>query len=305
MSVPASYIGVIIIWTTTPLAIKWSGEGSHFLFAVTARMFIAAVLSLVMLRATRTPLPWHKKARENYLVIGLGIYGAMTLVYWGAQFIPSGLISVIFGLGPITTGLLAALLLGERNLTPAKLLGMVLGLIGLAIVFGNGTTLDHQAGLGIAAILTAMLIHCTSAVWVKRIAADVTALASTAGGVTVATFLLQTTWIALDTRLPDQVTARALWSIVYLGLAGSVLGFSLYYYLLKHAEATKVALITLVTPVSALLLGSWLNGETITFGIVLGTTVILIGLMLFQFGEGCLRWLKHSALKPSRSEPHC
>ena len=298
MSVPAAYISVIVIWTTTPLAIKWSGEGGHFLFAVTARMMMAAVLSLVLLKVSGTPLPWHRKARATYLVTGCGIFGAMTLVYWGAQFIPSGWISVIFGLAPIVTGVLAALWLGEKNLTPAKLAGMGLGLLGLAIVFGGGAAISRNAGLGIAATLAAMLIHCLSAIGVKRIGAGIPALASTAGGVTVATFLLQTTWIVLDTRLPEQVTTRAAWSIVYLGLAGSVLGFSLYYYLLKHAEATRVALITLITPVSALLLGSSFNGEPLTLGVVVGTAVILFGLVLFQYGEAWLRRVRRPALNP-------
>jgi len=213
----------------------------------------------------------------------------MTLTYWAAQFIPSGWISVIFGLTPIVTGLLAALFLGEKNLTPAKLAGMALGIGGLAIVFGDGAALNGQAGWGVAAILGSVLIHCASAVWIKRIGGCVPALASTAGGVTVATFLLQTTWIVLDAGLPAQVTARAAWSIAYLGLAGSVLGFSLYYYLLKHSETTRVALITLITPVSALLLGRVFNAEPITPGVILGTATILSGLALFQFGESWLR----------------
>lgn len=285
MSVPAAYLGVILIWMTTPLAIKWSAEGSHFLFAFTARMWIGAVLSLALLWLSRTPFPWHRKARFTYLAVGLGIYGALGLSYWGARYIPSGLISVIFGLSPLMTGLLAAVLLGEKNLTPTRLAGMVLGLSGLALVFGGGTSLGAQAGQGVAAVVAAMLIHCASAVWVKRIGAGIPALASTAGGVLVATFLLQTTWIALDTRLPPLVTARAAWSILYLGMAGSVLGFSLYYFLLKQVEATRVALITLVTPVLALLLGNLLNAEPLTAALVGGTGLILLGLVSFQFGE--------------------
>lgn len=298
MSVPAAYLSIIVIWTTTPLAIKWSAEGSHFLFAVSARMFIGAVLSLCLLWLTRTPLSWRRKARHTYFAVGLGIYGTMTLTYWGAQYIPSGLISVIYGLTPIMTSLLATLLLGEKNLTPIKLCGMGLGLVGLNIVFGDGMKFGGQVSWGIAAVLTAMVIHCGSAVWVKRIGAGIPSLASTAGGLMVATFLLQTTWIALDTRLPALVTTKAAWSIIYLGVAGSVLGFSLYFYLLKHAEATRVALITLVTPVSALLLGNWFNGETLTLGIVLGTGVILLGLVLFQFGEGWLRWSRRVESRP-------
>lgn len=252
-------------------------------------MLVGAVLSLILLWVSRTSFPWHRKARQTYLVVGLGIYGALTLSYWGAQFIPSGLISVIFGLSPIITGLMATLVLGEKNLTPTKLCGMGLGIFGLLVVFRDGVTIGEQVGYGISAVLVAMLIHCVSAVKIKRIGAGIPALASTAGGVTVATFLLQTTWIALDTQRPEFVTARAAWSIIYLGVAGSVLGFSLYYYLLKHAEATRVALITLITPVLALLLGALLNGEALILGISVGTGMILLGLMLFQFGESWLR----------------
>ena len=292
MSVPAAYLGVILIWTTTPLAIKWSAAGSHFLFAVTARMWIGAVLSLVLLRLSRTSFPWHRKARQTYLAVGGGIFGALGLTYWGAQYIPSGLISVIFGLAPLVTGLFASLVLGEKNLGPLKLIGMLFGLGGLAIVFSGNTAAGAMEWRGIAAVLAAMLIHCASAVRVKQLAASIPALASTAGGVLVATFLLQTCWILLDVRLPTRISPLAGWSIIYLGIAGSVLGFSLYFFLLKHVEATRVTLITLITPVLALMLGNLLNGEALNLGILSGTAVILFGLVCFQYGDFCLLRLR-------------
>ncbi len=285
MSVPAAYIGVILIWTTTPLAIKWSGEGSHFLFGITARMAIGAVLGLILLRLLRIPLPWHRKARRTYLASGLGIYGAMTCTYWGAQYIPSGWISVIFGLSPIMTGIMASIWLEERGLTWPKLGGMALGMFGLLIVFGKGMALGPQAASGIGALLLATLIHSSTAVWVKRIKAEIPAMATTAGGLVVAVFLLESTWILLGTQWPAQVTLRAGLSIVYLGVVGSILGFASYYYLLKRLEATKVALIPLITPVSALLLGNLANGEPITASVWLGTAAILSGLLCYEFGD--------------------
>lgn len=292
MSVPAAYLGVILIWMTTPLAIKWSAEGSHFLFAVTARMWIGAILSLLLLRLSRTPFPWHRAARHTYLAVGGGIFGALGLTYWGSQYVPSGLISVIFGLAPLVTGLFAAFFLGEKNLSLLKVTGMLLGLAGLAVIFtgDSGPRVFELRGIG--AVLCAMLIHCVSAIRVKQLAAAVPALASTAGGVLVATFLLQTSWILLDVQLPARVSAVAGWSILYLGVAGSVLGFSLYYYLLKQVEATRVALITLITPVLALLLGNLLNGEALTPVILLGTLIIMLGLVCFQFGEAGLQHLR-------------
>ena len=287
MSVPAAYLGVILIWTTTPLAIKWSGEGSHFLFGLLGRMAIGAVLCLALALLLRVPLPRHRRALHIYLAGGLGIWGGMSCVYWGARFIPSGWIAVIFGLTPVITGALATFVLRERGLTPPRLAGMALGLVGLATIFGRGASLGPQALWGIAAIVLASAIQSGSAVWLKRLDTGLSALAVTAGGLVVATAMIAATWLLVGAQWPAQVPPRAAWAILYLGVGGSVVGFVLYFYVLQRLEATKVALITLVTPVSALLLGHFLNGEPLPTAVVWGTAAILSGLLLVQFGD---RW---------------
>ena len=94
MSVPLSYITVILIWTTTPLAIKWSSEGPGFVFAVSSRMILGALLAMLLAMILRLHIPWHKSAIKAYLYSGLGIAVSMMFVYWAAQFIPSGWISL-------------------------------------------------------------------------------------------------------------------------------------------------------------------------------------------------------------------
>ena len=98
MSVQAAYLSIILIWSTTPLAIQWSTDGVGFLFALLARMTIGVIVCLLLLKIFRIPLPMHKQARRVYLAGGLGIYGAMLCVYWASRYIPSGLIAVLFGL---------------------------------------------------------------------------------------------------------------------------------------------------------------------------------------------------------------
>ena len=88
-----SYLGVIVIWSTTPLAIQWSGQEVGFLFGVAGRMVIGCVLALALVMVLRLPMAWHKQAGQTYLAAGMGIYGAMMCVYWSAQFVPSGWIS--------------------------------------------------------------------------------------------------------------------------------------------------------------------------------------------------------------------
>lgn len=284
MSIPAAYLTVILIWATTPLAIKWSAQGVGFSFAVASRMAIGLVVAGLIIAIWRVGLPLHRRARMSYLVSGLSLFGAMTLTYWGSQYIHSGLISVLFGLSPLVTGVLALLWLKEEALTPKKLLGMLLGLAGLAVIFGD----THEMGgshavAGVTALLAAVLVYSSGMVWIKRIGDDSPPLATTAGALAVSLPLFGMVWWLMDGHIPAAIPARAEAAIVYLGVFGSVLGFALYYYVIKHMETGKVSLITLVTPVIALLLGSLLNGEDVSMRVWIGVICIVLGLAIHQW----------------------
>lgn len=285
MSIPAAYLGVILIWATTPLAIKWSAQGTDFAFAVAARMAIGLAVAALVLVAWRIGLPLNRRARISYLAAGLGMFGAMTLTYWGAQYIHSGLISLLFGLSPLITGLLALLWLKNESLTRARLAGMLLGLGGLVVIFGDSREMGGAHALaGVLALLAAVVLYSGSLVWVKRIGDDSPPLATTVGALAVALPLFALVWWwSADARVPASVPLRAGAAIVYLGVFGSVIGFALYYYVIKHLETGKVALITLVTPVLALLLGSAVNDEQVGVRVWLGALLIGLGLSVHQW----------------------
>ncbi len=92
-------------------------------------------------------------------------------------------------------------------------------------------------------------------------------------------------WYLIDGDIPEVIVTRAGLSILYLALFGSVIGFALFFYILKHVSATRVSLITLVTPVTALLLGKYLNDEPLSLQIVAGAIMILLGLASYEFGS--------------------
>ena len=294
MSVPVAYIGIILIWSTTPLAIQWSGDGVGYLFGITSRMILGVMVGLMVAGLFNVRLPWHVEARRTYLAAGLGLFFAMTSVYWASQFIPSGWMSVLFGLAPIVTGLIATLWLTEQALNATRIVGMLLGLAGLAIMSLGSQQLGPQAAYGILGMVFSVIAYSVSAVAVKRIGADVPALATTIGGLMVAVPLLVLVYLLAGDPLPASVSYRAMWSIIYLGIVGSVLGFALYYYVLRHVEATRVALITLITPVLALLLGHLLNGEALQTEAMIGSAAILSGLLLFEYGETVGNWVRHT-----------
>ncbi len=283
MRIFLAFCTIIMLWSTTPLAIKWSGEGPGFLFGVTARMVIGLACLLPVILLARRKLPIDRKAWLTYLAIAVQIYGAMLSVYWAAQFIPSGWISVIFGLTPMLTALLSALWLSERSLGILQFISYALGLAGLFVMFGTALDISRDAAMGIGGVTLASFLQSASSVLVKRIGAALPSVTQVTGGLLVAVPLYLLTWYRGDGVWPDTIPVQSLLSIVYLGAIATTIGFALYYYVLTHVPATKVALITLVTPVMSLLIGNAINSEPLNEKILIGASLIMGALLLHQY----------------------
>ena len=276
-----AYWGVVLIWTTTPLAIKLSTVELSFVFAATARMTIGGFCLLLLMLVTRQSLAWHGKALQTYFAVALQLYLSLLLTYWSAQFIPSGWVSVIFGLSPFMTAFLAAAFLQERSLGWAKLFSYCLGISGLLVMFNSALDLNSMAIQGMLGVLLATFLHAASAVWVKRINAQLATLPQISGGMLLGLPLYWATWYWLEQgQLPVAIPDINLWAIAYLGLIATPLGLAWYYYVLSYMPATHVAMINLLTPVLSLWLGYSINQEPITEKTVLGTGLILLALAL-------------------------
>ena len=283
MRITLAYVFIILLWATTPLAIKWSADGSSFIFGVASRMSMGLVCIFLMLLLMRQRLPWHSKAKQTYFAIAVQVYGAMMAVYWGAQFIPSGWISVIFGLTPFITAILSAVWLGERSLSWDKLIAYLLGISGLTVIFHSAIHISDHTAMGVLGVLLATFLQAFSAVWVKRLHAKLPAITQVTGGLLFAIPFYLASWWYIDGDLPSTLPINSLLSILYLGLIATPVGFALYYYILTHLPATRVALITLISPVLALFIGHYLNNEALTLDIAIGTSLILGALIMHSF----------------------
>lgn len=290
MSVSTAYIGIILIWSTTPLAIQWSGDGPGFMFGVTSRMFIGVSICLLILAFMRVKIEWHKKAILTYLSASMGVFGSMLFVYWAAQYITSGMISVLFGLTPLLTSIFAAVILNERSLTTSKILGITLGLSGLIAIFYTDIIQGQQAYYGMLAVIAATTLHSLSTVIIKKIDCTLPGIVVNTGTLLVSSFLFIVVWAIADIKLPEYIPLKAGVSILYLGVIGNVVGFTLFYYVLKHLDTGRIGLIPLVTPVIALLLGYLLNNETIDWQLAIGSSLILSGLVAHHWNYFSARY---------------
>ncbi|RDE25297.1 DMT family transporter [Motiliproteus coralliicola] len=284
MSTPIAYATVIVIWSTTPLAIIWSSETVTPVMAAMLRMMLAAVVGLGLLRWLRIPLPWHGPALKSYLYATLGVYGAMFTTYMAASQLSSGLISLIFGMSPIVSGLLAQFWLGEKAFSPLRWLALLLALSGLGWVLSDGLVIETSALAAVGLMLLAVLLFSISGVLVKGVSVQIHPLAQTVGALCCSIPFYALSWLLMDGQLPDlNGGGRSLAAIIYLGLFGSLVGFVAYYYILQQLAASTVALITLITPVLAISLGSLLNQEPLTLRLIQGSGLICLGLALYQW----------------------
>ncbi|HEY9201407.1 MAG TPA: DMT family transporter [Gammaproteobacteria bacterium] len=286
-----AYLAVVLIWSTTPIAIKWSSDGVSFVSGLALRMLIGVCLASVLVLLLYKKIVFNRNASRVYMAAALALYGGMMPVYWGAQYIPSGLVSVIFGITPIVTGYLAWRYIHEASFSGMKILGALAGMLGLAVIFIDSRGLGEDYFYGVAAVLLAVLLHSGSAVWVKSIRCELPPLMLVAGGLLYSMPLFIISYLLLSPGLPDTVPVRTLASITYLGVVGSVLGFVCYYYLLRHLQTSTVALITLITPVTALWIGFFFNNESMSLHMYVGTGFVLLGLGLHQWGATLYRLL--------------
>jgi drug/metabolite transporter (DMT)-like permease len=291
----AVWSGLCLIWGSTWLAIKVGLRDLPPITFAGIRFVIASVLlfAIILIRRIRLPATsadWQLLAWTGFLNITVNY----ALVFWGEQFLASGLAALLNATIPLFGLPLAHLYIASERLTAWKVMGVLLGLVGVAVVCsaelgGNGA----HAFWASLAIIVASLAGAQGSVLVKARGGhfDPALLA----GLQMATGCLPLLvgGILLEGNPAGyHWTARAVMALAYLAVVGSVVAFLAYYWLIRHIEVTRVLLIPLVTPLVAVLLGVSLLGEMIGWGTAAGGSAILVGVALVVFGAGPLKILR-------------
>jgi drug/metabolite transporter (DMT)-like permease len=277
----AVWLLLCLIWGSTWFFIKLGlDDWPPFTFA-TLRFLIAAAILWGIVLARRTPLP---RARRDWLLMaGLGVisfainYG---LVFWGENRIPSGLTAVLQATIPAFGLILAHHYLPGERITPAKLVGVALGIAGVTVIFADQMQIAGRPALaGSAAIVVSALCVSYSNIQVKLRCGHLSTPVLVAGQMSFGLVpLFAAGWMLEGGPFRLRWTISAAVALVYLAIVGSVIAFLLYFWMVKHVDVTKTMLISLVTPVVALLIGWLTRGEMLTWRLVLGSAAILSGI---------------------------
>jgi probable blue pigment (indigoidine) exporter len=278
MKIIGAYGLVVLIWSTTPLAIHWSNSSLTFVAAITLRMSFALVLCFGLLKLMREPLIQHKRDWLTYCYSALGLFPNMLLVYWTAQYIPSGLMSVIMGIYPFFVGIFAIFLLNQQTFTMTKTIALVLAILGLFIIQNEQTHLGIESFMAVLVLVVVCVIWGFSSVMVKKLALNISALRMGTGSLLVATPFFILTWAVIDGEMPTAIGSKSIWSLGYLVVAGSLLGHTLWFYILRTCSVMSVSMIPLITPILAINWGLSFANEEVTPHMLAGTFLVLIAL---------------------------
>ncbi len=281
-SINIAYISVIAIWATTPLAIKWSNDSLTPITAVSGRMLLAALLGVLIALLTKRRTSLKRRNARLYFVASLGLFPNMPIVYYAAQTIPSGMISVLFALSPFMVGFASILFLRENPFTPGRVFALLLAVAGLCVIFGEQFTLGDHAMDGITLMILSVCLFSLSSVWVKKLSQNVDAFEQTLGALVFSLPGLLLCWYLTDGAVPTEISVKSGLSLLYLATFGSLLGFAAYFYVVQQMSVAAMSVIPLMTPVFALILGYCLNDEVLSKALIIGTVMIMIALAIYQ-----------------------
>jgi drug/metabolite transporter (DMT)-like permease len=204
------------------------------------------------------------------------------LVFWGEQYISSGLAALLQSTLPAFGLVFAHLHLPGERMTWAKSVGVILGVFGVAVVFSNQLAIAGGKALaGCIALVLSALFAAYSNVLVKAHGKNLEPAILAAGQMFFGLIPLMVVGLLLEGNpLAFRWTPMAVVSMLYLAVVGSVIAFLLYYWLVHNMDVTKSMLIALVTPVVAVVLGMVVLGEELTWRTILGGLMIMAGIGL-------------------------
>jgi drug/metabolite transporter (DMT)-like permease len=273
---------LVLIWSSTWVAIKIGLEDLPPLFGAGIRFGLAGLGLLAVARVTGRPL--RTDARLAAVLALLPFAAAYGLIYWGEQYVPSGLAAVLFGVMPLYSAVLAAVALAGEPLRPRLLLGIAVALGGLSLAFGETLELGHGRYALAAAIACAAapLASAVGNVAIKRRGGALDAVVLN-GWAMLAGGALLLAGSALAEAWAVTWSARSVGSIAYLALIGSAVPFVTLTVLLRELPAVTVSYVTLLLPFGALAFGAALYDESITAPALGGAALVAAGLLVAQW----------------------
>jgi drug/metabolite transporter (DMT)-like permease len=275
-----------LIWGTTWAAIRLGLEGIPPLTGVALRFGIAGSLLLALVWRLGVRFRWSRAELGLWAVNGLLSFTASyTIVYWAEQHIPSGLAAMLFATYPLLVAVIAHFALPGERLRWSSAGGILLGLVGVAVIFSDDLRLLGGANVREVALVMMLspLVSALATVAVKRWGAGIHPLSLTAVPMLLTATIVGILAFVFERQATVVFDLRSVGALLYLAVLGSAVTFTVYYWMLARAPATRVALIAYTIPIVAVGVGALVFQEPIRPRVVMGGVLVLFGVAVVNW----------------------
>ena len=285
-----------VIWSTTWIFIKIGLSDLPPIAFSSARFILSAAILFALIKVQRIMLP--KTAKEWRLVALTGVLQFSinySCVFWSEQYITSGLAAVLQATIPVFGLAIGWMFLPDERVTTRKVFAILLGIAGVAVIFIDQLGIENWlAFTGCVVVVVGAYAAAQSSVLTKAKASNIHPAAFVFGQMLCGLPLIMVySLIAEGNPLTYRWSWTAIGCIVYLAVFGSVIAFWLYYWLLHRVESTKAMMISLVTPLLAVVIGAVTIGESLPAQTYLGGIMIVGSIALIVFRRKRREMLTH------------
>ncbi len=248
---------ICFIWGSTWLAIRVGLSSLTPMFSAGIRFFIASIAILIIMKFKRLKIQNDKVSIILYFIMGIFSFVLpFGFVYWGEQYVPSGLASVLFAVYPFFVALFSYFFISSETIGFYKILGIILGFSGIVIIFSDSFAGDFSAYVvGMIAVVLSGIMQAGIAVTIKKYGNHLNSLSMNLVPMVIASVILTVYGLLFEDTSYLKFDSSALFSILYLAVFGSVVTFTTYYWLLKRINVVMLSLMAFITPIVALILG--------------------------------------------------
>lgn len=285
LKVVFGYILICFTWGSTWLAIRLGLNSLTPIFSAGLRFSIAAVFVFVIMKLKGLKLQTDYNSIKVYLTLGFfSFLIPFGLVYWAEQYIPSGLASVIFSVMPFFVILFSYFFLKEEPISIYKIVAVILGFAGIVIIFSENLHIDLSNDFfGMVAVLISSIIQAGISIVLKKFAKHINSFTINLIPLSIAGFFMLLFGFLFENIENIKFDSNAILSVLYLSIVGTVLTFSVYYWLMKKINLLFLSLSTFITPIIAVLLGWIVMNEEFTSTALIGSALVLIGILFANF----------------------
>jgi drug/metabolite transporter (DMT)-like permease len=282
----AAFVLLCLIWSSTWMALKL-GLWSLPPFLAAAIRFFAAFLFLSVF-ALIQKLKFPRDLIHHLFFVGFGLVnftGGYAFVYWGQQYIASGLASVLFSVMPFFVMFLSIWFLPDESITFKKFAGVLIGFCGVLTIFWDQlafTVNQSLAILGMIAVLISPLFASIGTITAKRYAKAMHSTVLVTLPMLYASISFFILFFIFEQASQPIYDFNAIFSLVYLSLVGTAIAFVVYFWMLKNTSAVVMSMITFVTPPMALFWGWLLMDEHISIFLIIGMILIFVGIYIVR-----------------------